>query len=150
YRAPNGSLTLFGTTNAAGSNEPGVEQTVLVLFKPQTQQLPAVGSVSKYWDVTIARTLGAPPGDNNASLVADSNTITAVDSATSSVSRERASDGRKDMFTYNAPLDGLRHRAQVPGMLGVYLFPLPGLNVALAVNSAAASTHLYNISIARP
>ncbi|HET8746098.1 MAG TPA: hypothetical protein VFM98_10875, partial [Ramlibacter sp.] len=141
YRAPNGSLTLFGTTNAAGSNEPGVEQTVLVLFKPQVQQLPAVGSVTNYWDVSILRTPGSAPGDNNATLVADSNTITAVDSATSSVSRERASDGRKDTFTYNAPLDGLRHRAQVPGMLGVYLFPLPGLNVALAVNSAAASTH---------
>lgn len=150
YRAPSGSLTVFATTNAAGSNDPAAEQTVLVLFKPRTQELPAVNSVSKYWDVSIARVFGSAPGDNNAAFVADSNTITAVDSATSSVSRKRTSDGREDTFKYNAPIDGLRFRAQVPGMLGVYTFPLPGLGIALSVNSAASSTHLYNVSIGRP
>lgn len=149
YRAPSGSLTLFATTNAAGSNDPTVEQTVLVLFKPRTQALPAVGAVTKYWDVGIARAFGAAPGDNKATFLTDSNTITAVDSAASTVFRERASDGRKDTFVYNAPLDGLRYRAQVTGMLGVYTFPLPGLGIALSVNSAASTTHLYNVSVGR-
>lgn len=150
YRAPNGSLTVFATTNAAGSSDPAVEQTVLVLFKPRTQQLPAVGSVTKYWDVSIARQFSAGPGVNNASFAADSNTIQSVDSTASTVSRKRTSDGREDTFVYNAPLDGLRFRAQVPGMLGVYTFPLPGLGIALSVNSAASSTHLYNVSVGRP
>ncbi|GAB3645930.1 hypothetical protein [Ramlibacter alkalitolerans] len=150
YRSPSGSLTLFGTTNEVGSTDPAVEQTVLVLFKPNPQQLPAAGTLSKYWDVTLARPLNAAPGQNNATIVADSNTILSVDTASSSVVRKRASDGREDTVVYNAPLPGLRYRAQTSTVLGVYQMPLPGTNVVLSVNSAPASTHLYNLSVGRP
>jgi hypothetical protein len=150
YRSPSGTLTLFGSTNEAGSTDPSVPQTTLVLFKPNPQQLPALGTVTKYWDVTVARPLNAGPGQNNASVVADSNTVLSVDTAAGTVVRKRGSDGREDTIRYNVPLTGLRYRAQTSTILGVYQYPLPGTSVVLSVNSAPASTHLYNVSVVRP
>ena len=111
YRAPNGSLNLFGTTNPDGLNGNGVEQTHIVATKPRVLPLPAVGTVNKYWDVSLSRQFDATKNAyvtvTNAQT-ADSTTIQSVDSAASTLSRVRASDGRIDAFVLNNPIEGVR------------------------------------------
>jgi hypothetical protein len=150
YRAPSGTLSLFATTNEAGSVDPAVAQVALELFKPAVQQLPVVGSTTKYWDVSLTRLPNAGAGQNNTSVTPDANTILSVDSAAANVVRKRASDGREDTVQYNVPTPGLRFRAPTPTISGVYQFPLPGTGIVVSVNSVPTGTHLYNVSVVRP
>ena len=155
YRAPNGTLTLFGTTNEAGSTAGTDEQTTLVLSKFSTQPLPAVGNVTNYWDVALVRQAGAGVGQNITSVVADTTTVLSVDAAASTVVSRRGSDSREASVKYNVPLPGLRHRpAQTfngSPVSEVYQFPIQGAGIVLSVNTVpAASTHIYNVSVVRP
>jgi len=73
------------------------------IFAPQTAlTVPAVGTVSAYWQSSVtASGLSAP--------IEDRQTITAVNGST--VTRTFASDSSTDQLTYNNPFDGMRHRA---------------------------------------
>jgi hypothetical protein len=155
YRAPNGSLNLFGTTNPDGINGSTVEQTHIVATKPRTLTLPAVGTVSKYWDLSQLRQFDATKNAYaNATTApkADSTTVQAVDSAAGTLTRVRASDGRVDTFALNKPIDGMRSR--VSGGPVVHQFQFNGLGITATINSVPAvapgfATHLYAMSVAR-
>ncbi len=153
YRAPNGSLAVFGTTNATGANEPTTEQSIIVATKLSKLALPALDSVSKFWDMGLTqngstRTVTSP--------AKESVTVKAVDTATNAVTRKRESDGREDVVRYNDPVDGVRLRDagtwnSVP-FASVYQVPIAGLGMTMSVNVNPPPTaaYIYNISVTRP
>lgn len=153
YRAPNGSLAVFGTTNAAGGNEPTTEQSIIVATKLSKLALPAVDSVSKFWDMGLTqngstRTVTSP--------AKESVTVKTVDAATNAVTRKRESDGREDVVRYNHPVDGVRLRDagtwnSVP-FASVYQMPIAGLGMTMSVNvnPPPSAAYIYNISVTRP
>lgn len=65
--------------------------------------LPSVGTATSFRDVQMSGTLGLTVSN-------DTNTVTAVDTATRVVTRQRSSDNRVDRRRYDSPRDGLRHR----------------------------------------
>jgi hypothetical protein len=152
YKAPNGTMVVFGTSNAAGTDAPDVEQTSLVISKLSPLALPAVGSTVRYWDVSLTqnqstRTVAAP--------FAESNTVQSVDTAAGTATRQRASDGRIDTVSFNQPLPGVRVREAgsfngVPFGEAIQV-PL-GIGLTLSVNSVPYPTGVYfhNISVERP
>jgi hypothetical protein len=155
YRAPNGSLAVFGTTNAAGANEPTTEQSIIVGTKLSKLALPAEGSVSKFWDMALSQ-----PGNQSTRVVTspvkESVTVKTVDTATSVVTRKRESDGREDVVRYNNPIDGVRLRDagtwnSVP-FASVYQMPITGLGITMSVNANPhpSGNYIYNISVTRP
>lgn len=155
YRAPNGSLVVFGTTNEAGSRAAEVEQTTLVMAKLSAQELPAVGTVTKYWDVALVRSPTAGAGQNiTPEIAADASTVKTVDATARSAVRTRASDGREDTVHYDKPATGLRHRPagtwNGAAFSGVYQFPMMGAGVSISINTSPTANHLYNVSIVRP
>jgi hypothetical protein len=60
YRAPNGSVNLFGTPNPDGLNRSTMEQSHIVAARPRTLTLPVVGTVNKYWDLSLLATNNHP------------------------------------------------------------------------------------------
>ena len=146
YRAPNGALTVFGTTNPTGSTDPAVEQTSFVAAKLKPLRVPAVGTHTKYWDLNLTRSNGV---NTTAPITADGTTVTAVDA--SSFTRTRDSDSRVDTLQVNTPLEGMRYRAQGPGA-AVIMVPFPGLGMTAIVNAepSTATLHFYNIAVNRP
>jgi hypothetical protein len=153
YRAPNGSLTVFGTTNAAGTNTNETEQSVIVASKLGKLKLPAVGDVVKYWDLSLTQN-----GSNRTVLspAQDATTVQTVDAGTGVVTRKRTSDGREDLVRYNHPIDGVRARDagtwnSVP-FAPVLQMPLTGVGITLSVNTVPYPTgaYIYNLSVSRP
>jgi hypothetical protein len=155
YRAPNGSLAVFGTTNAAGANLPDTEQSIIVGTKLSKLALPAEGSVSKFWDMGLSQ-----PGNQSTRVVTspvkESVTVKTVDTATGVVTRKRESDGREDVVRYNNPIDGVRLRDagtwnSVP-FASVYQMPITGLGITMSVNANPhpSGNYIYNISVTRP
>lgn len=154
YRAPNGTMTLFGSTNPTGLNDNLTEQTIIVAAKLSSLALPAVDSVTKFWDIGMSQ-----PGNRSTRQVsapaAETVTVKTVDSATGAVTRERASDGRVDTVNYDKPLPGIRTRNAgvwngVP-FAPVYQIPLPGLGMTVSVNQNEhpSGTYIYNLSVSR-
>jgi len=154
YRAPNGALNLFATTNPSGANTTETQQSHLVFTKLQALTIPSVGTVSKYWDVQFERS-----GTENITSApnADSTTVNAVESG-NVVIRKRTSDGRLDRVRFNDPLPGLRHREAGQNVDGspfaeIYQFGLNGggFNVSInAVPTGPNRTHIYAIGMQRP
>lgn len=162
YRAPNGSVNVFGTTNAAGTTGSTVQQTSIVLTKRVTLALREVGSVSKSWDVdTVVRSTGRV----TVVPTQQSNTVTAVDASTGAVTRRRDSDCRVDTILYNKPITGMIMRdagtytncegSTLP-LSAVYILPLSGLGVTTAISQQQGGTtfpagpHIYSIGLQRP
>lgn len=153
YRSPAGVLNAFGTTNADGVNTPTTEQTHFILTKHAALAVPAVGTVSKYFDTQFSRVQGG----SNATTApkAESNTVTAVSG--SAVTRTRASDSRIDTVHYNDPLPGVRRRAagQNPDntpFAEVYQVGVPGAGLTVSINAnpfGPSSTHIYAPSVQR-
>lgn len=152
YRASNGSLTVFGTTNAAGATGSTVQQTSIVATKLNKLDLPAVGAQTKYWDASISFPIGG--GRTVAAPTAESITVIAVDTVASTTTRRRTSDSREDVVRYNTPLDGLRTRDagtwNGTDFAGFYQMSLAGLGMSVWVNSNPAGTHFYGMSAGRP
>jgi hypothetical protein len=152
YRSPAGALNLFGTPNPDGANTPTTEQSHFVLTKHQELAVPAVGTVSKYFDIQLER-----QGSTNVVAVptADSTTIATVHGNT--VTRVRASDSRNDTIHYNEPLPGVRHRdaGTNPGgspFAEVYQFTVPGSGLTVSLNAqptSATRTYFYAPSVQR-
>jgi hypothetical protein len=153
YRAPNGSLTLFGTTNPGGVNTVSNEQTSFVAAKLPALSMPTAGTVSKYWDLSLSR---ANNVNSTGPVGADSLSVTTVDAANQSFTRTRTSDGRVDTVSINRPVSGMRVRPagsfEGQNFAGVVQMPLPGLGIVASVNSAPSTStfHLYSVSLARP
>ena len=123
-----------------------------VAARQQAQTLPTVGAVNTFWDLSI----GAA---GYASTVSDATVTTqSVDTATSSFTRVRASDGRVDGFSVNKPRDGLRYRAagssatssggtvNYAEILAMQL-PGTGLSVNISVNP---NQNFFGISVNHP
>lgn len=162
YRAPNGSVNVFGTTNAAGTTGSTVQQTSIVMTKRVAFPLREVGSVSKSWDVdTIVRSTGRV----TVVPTPQSNTVTAVDASTGAVTRHRDSDCRVDTIFYNKPIAGIVMRdagtytncaGTTQGLSAVYILPLSGLGVTTAISQQEGGTtfpagpHIYSIGLQRP
>ena len=145
YKAPNGVLTLFGTSNAGGSTSPTALRTHFIMTRAQAATLPAVGTSTKNWDLQLFYSSGVLRTDP---LIADSQTVTAVDTATGSVTRERASDGRVTVTRFNYPAEGVHHRAASSTASSIYVLPLQGLGINAVIDNMAS--HFYVISMQRP
>ena len=152
YRAPDGQLTVFGTTNPTGSREDLVEQTSIVASRPRTLGLPAVDSSTRYWDLNQSRLNGI---NSTTPIEANSTKVLAVDATNASFTRERLSDERQDTVLVNRPVDGFRFRP--PGTWngqsfgGTVQFTVPSLGINASINGAPSSPtlHFYAISVTR-
>ena len=141
FRAPNGTLTLFGTNNPLGNDAPGILKSSFVLTRPQVVTSGPVGTVSKFWDVTQT----FPGGEPATTFAADSITVTALEG--NAQTRTRTSDNRVDTFVLNSPVQGMRYRA--PGTLsGVYQRFLPGTGMAMYIDDMPG--HFAGITVTRP
>jgi hypothetical protein len=137
--ADNGAKTVFMLFPGEGG--------ITVLTQQQALTLPAVGSVSNYWDFTVGSGAfeWAPANDGNggASALADySITVTAVDTTAQSYTRLRASDQRVDTFLINNPRDGVRNRVASGSVTATFAMPLTGWGVVLSTNVADTSDYL--------
>lgn len=120
-----------------------------VAARQQALALPEAQAVNKFWDLSIG-------GSGYAGTVTDTTTtIQSVDTATSSFTRVRASDGRVDGFNVNKPRDGLRYRAAgssattsggTVNYSEIIIMPLPGTGLGTYV-SVAANQSFFGISV---
>lgn len=120
-----------------------------VAARQQALALPEAQAVNKFWDLSIG-------GSGYAGTVTDTTTtIQSVDTATSSFTRVRASDGRVDGFSVNKPRDGLRYRAAgssattsggTVNYSEIIIMPLPGTGLGTYV-SVAANQSFFGISV---
>ncbi|HYP71617.1 MAG TPA: hypothetical protein VEP93_12075 [Variovorax sp.] len=159
YRSPTGVLNVFGTTNPDGirnTQTVQVEETSFILAKLQPQTVPAVGTVSKYFDASLSRSPASGSVNETTGPVADANKITNVSG--NAVTRERASDGRVDTTHYNDPLPGVRHRDGgmnpdgVTPFAEVYQVSVPGVGLTVSINAKPAGPsqrHVYSASVQR-
>ena len=142
---------VFAFRNAAGRNlliAQAADGTVTVLAGKVALELPVVGKVSPYWQFTInAAGLGA--------VAADANTVTAVDTAAGTVTRQFA-DSHFDTLAFNAPFDGTRYRATNACMSstgaalacnGTVQVAFGGIVVGV---SAVPAKHFVSVSIDKP
>jgi hypothetical protein len=158
YRAPNGSLPLFGTTNSAGANTPTTNQTSLVASKLSTLAVPAVGTEVKYWDTSLTIFVATATTSSSTTTTApaqDANTVIKVDG--SAVTRKRISDGREDVVHFNQPLPGLRTRDagtfNGQNFASIIQVPVPGMGMTLSVNNGLVGptrAYIMNLSVTRP
>jgi hypothetical protein len=152
YRAPNGAFAAFGSTNPTGTTS--VPPNLIVASRLASLAVPAVGTVTKSWDTSIsvssAGTTGADPAPT-------SYTIQTADTANSTATRRRDSDGRIETLHYNQPITGVRTRDA--GTFGtgafaeIFQIPLTGMGVTLSVNAQPAQVgvgYLYDIAVVKP
>lgn len=150
FLSANQQLILYGTSNAAGAPaNSGAVRTQFVAVRARTLDIPAVGEVSKYWDVNLTIANGIA----RSTLTPNAVTITESDPSMSVVRRVRSSDGRADRMRYNFPVDGLRLREAgildgTPFAAALQL-PLP-IGVTLSINGDTTGDHFYVISVVRP
>ena len=129
--ADNGAKTAFVLFPGEGG--------ISVLTQQQPLTLPAVGTVTNFWDFTVGSGAfeWAPTNDANggASTLADySISVTAIDTTAQSYTRLRASDGRVDTFFINSPFDGVRNRVASSDASASLALPLTGWGVVLSIN----------------
>lgn len=144
--ADNGAKSIFVLLPGEGG--------ITILTQQQTLTLPAVGTVSNFWDFTVGSGAfeWAPTNDaeGGASALADySITDTAVDTAAQSYTRLRASDGRIDTFFINNPRDGVRNRVASSSASATLAMPLAGWGVVIST-SVSDSQNFLDISIDHP
>ena len=122
---------------------------VVVLAQQAALSLPSVGAASSYWQFTVN-------GNGLSTVSSDSSTVTAVDSASGSVTRQFASDSHFDTLGFNAPFEGTRYRAanacttSTGGAFscsGVVQLPLGGIVLAV---SSVPTKHFRTVSIVKP
>ena len=153
YRSPAGVLNAFGTTNPEGVNTAQTEQTHFILTKHATLPVPAVGTVSKYFDAQLNRAMGGV--NETTAPKAESNTVYSVNG--SAVTRVRASDSRYDTVHFNDPLPGVRRREAGVGpdsqpFAELYQFGVPGAGLTVSINAqpyGPTRSHIYAPSVSR-
>lgn len=169
FRAPNGALTLFGTNNPSGSLAPEVLKSSFVLTRPQTLSAPAVGTESKFWDITQNVTLdssnntvlnlGGDPAMTTGAIARNSTIITATTetSITRKLTSSGSDNGRVDTLTLNNPIPGMRSRPQgVDNSTGtsipysaVITRGVPGTGINIALDNRV-DRHFMSYSVTRP
>ncbi|MDO9072117.1 MAG: hypothetical protein Q7U73_02540 [Rubrivivax sp.] len=146
--------------NAAGRpvfvgamNEDG--STLVGTPKQSVGALPTVGAVSQFRELSLR-------GNDTVDLWVDqSSTVTAVDAATRSVTRMRASDSRVDTLGFDKPRDGLRYRAanscttngSPTNCAQTAQIPLQGMGITLSLSvglTMPPSQSFFNISVGKP
>lgn len=114
--------------------------------------LPPVGNSSSYWQFQLnAGGLTMQPDDTN--------TVTAVDDTTGTVTRSFASDSHTDTITYNIPFDGMRYRARnactgaggqgAGSCSGVVQLPFGGMTLATRADTNINARFL-SVSVVKP
>ncbi len=144
--ADNGVKTMFVLLPGEGG--------LVVLTEQRSLPLPAVGSVSNFWDFNVGSGAFefAPvnDADGGASALADySVSITAVDTVAQSITRLRASDQRVDTLLVNSPRAGVRNRVASANVQPSLQMPLSGFGVTLSTNVGGTSDYL-DISVNHP
>ena len=143
---------VFGFRNPSGRNfmiARAADGTVIMLAGKDNLALPAVGRVSSFWQFTVSNA-------GLSAVTSDTNTTTAVDTATGSVTRQFASDSHFDTVGFNAPFAGTRYRATngcataAGGDLacnGVVQMPFGGL---VMIVSSVPTRHFLSVAIDKP
>lgn len=148
FRAPNGSLVLFGSNNPNHVTAPGSFRTSFVMTRPQTVQTQAVGTKSKYWELVQTYANPATPNTTNGTLsttyAADELTVT--DATATTVTRTRGSI--VDTLTLNSPIEGMRSRVQSGSITAINSRMIPGTGLSVAID--AMPSHFVSISVPRP
>jgi hypothetical protein len=144
FKSASGKVSTITIDKATGS--------IVVAVKAAPLALPAVGDVAKVWDFTVAGTgVASTPTD----LVT---TVTAVDTAAKSYTRERQSDGRLDSMKLDMPRPGLRYRAagNVPIRSGatvsaseLIMLPVPDTGIWV-YTSTFNGAYSLGVSVAHP
>lgn len=153
YRAPDGFLALFGSSNPSGASAvPRRSHFVAAHLEPGV--LPPVGFVRKDWDVALFSNAGGA----NVTLGSTTRTFIAVDADTRTITRRRESDGLVDQVQQGTPLPVLSTRLGFTNTNGstsppVVTFPMSrvlGLNATVSRAEEAALRHLYVITVVKP
>lgn len=145
YRAANGALTLFGTTDASGSTDASVVHASLVGSQLQALAVPAVGTQTRSTSMQFYLANGV---DTTPDPLVDSYKVTAADAAAGTLTRQRA-DGRVEQLKLNAPVTGVRYREAGANFAAIDQVPLTGLGVTVSVNAqpSTPNAHLLVISV---
>ncbi|MCO5398229.1 hypothetical protein [Ralstonia soli] len=145
FQNAQGNLILIAALDASQGGGVGI-------FAPQTTlAVPAVGTVSTFWQTTVTAT-------GLQAVTEDSHTISAVNGST--VTRTYA-DGHTNQVSYNDPFAGLRHRAKdactttdgttATTCAEVWQLPLGGLTLAwYGSPSVTPSKYQVNFSVNKP
>ncbi len=146
FKTASGKVSMFVIDRETGSIAVATRQAALAL--------PAVGDVTKVWDLSIGSTgLASGPADFTT-------TVKTVDAVTGSYTREALANGRIDRLAINTPRTGLRHRpaGSSPTTTGgsvsfgeLVMMPLPdtGLWVYSSVGTTASAA-FFGVSVGRP
>ncbi len=143
---------VYGFRNSSGRNlmiAQASDGTVAVLTAKENVALPTVGKVSHFWQYALN-------GAGLSAVTEDSNTVTAVDAAAGTVTRQFASDSHFDMLSFNAPFVGTRYRAtntcasSTGGPFncnGAVQLPFGGIVVTV---SSVPGKHFLSVSVDKP
>lgn len=120
-------------------------------MRAEALTLPAVGAVTNFHQFSL-------DGNGTVStLTADSNTVTAVDTSARTATRLQVSNSRVDMLAYDAPRNGLRHRAAnsctINGVANncSQTVQLPGMGITLSLSvGAIPAPQTYTVTIGKP
>jgi len=139
---------VFGFRNATGNTVLVAQQadgTLSILSAQGALSLPAVGTSNAFWQFTLSNT-------GTSTVTGDSNSVTAVDTATSKVTRQFASDSHTDVVSLNDPYPGMRYRPSsgcIPaGSCGTALQSVL-LGTGLTINVSPVK-HNMTVSINKP
>lgn len=148
FKTPAGQISLVGLL----FNPNGLPLGLLAAAKQTALNLPAVGDVSRFWDVEVNWSGSTTPVDVET-------TVTAVDATAKTLTRKRKSDGRVDSFAVNSPRDGLRYRAQGSSVLDnsttlrfseSTVMPLPGTGVSVSSGATLNGASFFTVTVAKP
>ncbi|KAB2968561.1 hypothetical protein [Zoogloea sp.] len=128
FRTASGG-TMMVTTSPDGS-------ALSILAKVGSLALPAVGSVTRYWNMSFNST------GYQGNFISETTTVTASNAAANTYTRSHASDGHQETLTINQPKDGMRYRPAATATNGSG----GTVNVSAAVLMRASDTGL---SVAR-
>jgi len=157
YKASNGTLVLFGASDPDRTLETTRRQ-ILVAGKVKPLSLPQPGQATRYWDIDIVKDPLSYESYTSSGPTARATSVTAVDAAAGTFTRERESDGRIDTLEINQPITGLRYRAPstwnhpTEGTLTlppIFQLPLDDLGMFITA-SADPESYSFAISVLRP
>ncbi len=156
FRAPNGALSVFGTTNAPGVANLG-QATHFVAVPQRALALPAVGSTSKSWNVTLKRNYASGVQTGNSSTPATQYMTvshSAVDAGAFLVTRQLTYTSpdlapTSDQLRFNYPLAGLRYRASTPSRSASLQLPL-NTGAVINLSDSQAGGFTYGVAVMRP
>lgn len=127
------------------------EEGLVVFVKQSPLSLPAVDTVTTFWDFTVGNGSfsWAPLANGASALATQTVTVTAVDATAQSFTRIRSSDQRVDSFAVNSPYPGLRYRSPTSTLSATVTMPLAGGGLTFYANGLRAQ-NFFGISVTQP